>query len=221
MIVWFTFGASVHGFLHLLYLLERPDVGFACVDTIFSAKKHIVGSKGEELGRHFGEAMPYGYHIHLALATAYHQLVYNLLRSCGKIGTAVVEYDDATFEVVQHARGPLWVEDVSAHAIEHKILFCPQFVHRIERIAVGICFVVLRIVWSDNQNALPCGCTNLFDEGGFARAIGTENHYQLTRSCGCFRVLLHHLLPQRHLLHQLLVGQRWAHCRHLLCPRPE
>ena len=208
MVVGVLLGLGVDYGLHALYLLERTDIGLAGVDTILGTEQHIVGSKSEELRRYFGKAVSDGNHIDLSLATTNHQFVNDLFGACREIGTAVVEDDDATFEVVQHAHCPLRVEDMTAHTTEQEVVFCPQFVEWIERIAVGVDLVVFGVVRRDDENALACGSAYLFDKGSLARTIGTQHDNEFTGSCGLARGLLHHLLPQNLLLQQLLARQR-------------
>lgn len=208
MIIGVVSGFGVDYGLHTLYLVERTDIGFACVDTILCAEQHIVGGKGEELRRYFGKAMSDGNHINLSLATTNHQFVYDLFGASREISTAVVKDDDTAFEVMQHAHRPLRVEDMAAHATEQKIIFCPQFVERIERIAIGIYLVVFGVVGCDDENALACGSAYLLDKSSFACTIGTQHDNEFTGSSGLARRSLHHLLPQNLLLQQLLARQR-------------
>lgn len=169
--MWGVLGFAIDMCLHTLDFIEASDIGFARVNRILRAEQHIVGRESEELGRHFGKTMSNRNHIYLALPTTNHQLVQRLFGTRLKIRTAVVEDNHTALEVMQHFHCSLRVEDMLANTIKHKVVFCPQFVHRVEHIAIGVRLVVLSVIGCDDKHTLTSSGTYLLDKGGLAGTI--------------------------------------------------
>lgn len=124
----------------------------------------------------------------------------DLFGAGGKVCTTVIKDNNTTLKIMQHTHGPLRIEDMSTDTIEHEVIFCTQFVHRVERITIGVNFVVLGIIGRDDEYALSSGSTDLLDKSGLACSIGTEYNDEFTRPRFLFRALQGQLLLYRLLL---------------------
>lgn len=187
--MWGVLGFAIDMCLHTLDLIKASNIWLARINRILCAEQHIVSRKSEKLGRHLGETMSNRNHIYLALATTNHQLVQCLFGTSLKIRTAVVEDNHTALEVMQHFHSSLWVEDMLANTVKHKVIFCPQFVHRVEHVAIGVRLVVLGIIGRDDKHTLTSGGTYLLDKGGLASTICTQDDDEFTRACLLRRAL--------------------------------